>query len=535
LSVRKPKKSEPDLGVRVVDLTRHTPDRAATAALEASIARRHCVIPLRFEGERLLLAMADPTDTVALDAVADRMGIEVQPAMARRQDIVVAIETAYGPPEPEMVVEPDVVEEPEAVREPDAVVEAPEPLTVVQTTATEEIPMPEAKKEPEVDPSNGKKSDARVVRIGLDEKGEAIDLHDLLNQVLVHGASDLHLTNGLPPSVRVDGDLQPLAGYPVLDTDTLRRLIYGMLSQKQRDKFEEELELDFSYALPGKWRFRINCYVQRGALGAALRLIPFEIHTAQELGVPPQVEEFARIPRGLVVCTGPTGSGKTTTLAALVDVVNRERACHIMTVEDPIEFIHPHHKAMVNQREVGQDTHGFAQALRHVLRQDPDVILVGEMRDLETIQMAVTAAETGHLVFATLHTQDAAQTVDRIVDVFPPHQQQQIRVQLSGSLMGVVAQQLMRKRDGVGRSVACEVMVVTPAVRNLIREGKTHQLYSVMQSGGQFGMQTMDAALAELVRRGDIGYDAAKERCHNVEEFSRLAGAGPRAAVGRGM
>jgi twitching motility protein PilT len=240
--------------------------------------------------------------------------------------------------------------------------------------------------------------------------------------------------------------------------------------------------------------------------------------------MPTIAEDFARLPRGLIVVTGPTGSGKSTTLAALVDVVNRERPVHIMTIEDPIEFLHPHRTAIVNQREVGSDTHGFAAALKHVLRQDPDVILVGEMRDLETIQMAVTAAETGHLVFATLHTQDAAQTVDRMVDVFPPHQQQQIRVQLSGSLMGVVAQQLLRREDQEGRAVAAEVLVVTPAVRNLIREGKTHQLYSVMQAGGQYGMQTMDAALAELVQKRVISYEVAKDRCHNVVEFARLAG-----------
>jgi twitching motility protein PilT len=297
-----------------------------------------------------------------------------------------------------------------------------------------------------------------------------------------------------------------------------------MLSQKQRERFEEDLELDFSYSLPGKARFRVNVYVQRGALGAAFRLVPFVIRTVDDLGLPRVIEDFARMPRGLVVVTGPTGSGKSTTLAALVDVINRERPVHIMTVEDPIEFLHVHRRAVVNQREVGSDTHGFAAALKHVLRQDPDVILVGEMRDLETISMAVTAAETGHLVFATLHTQDAAQTVDRMIDVFPPHQQQQIRVQLSGSLMGVVAQQLLKQDSGEGRSVAAEVLTVTPAVRNLVREGKTHQLYSVMQAGRQFGMQTMDASLAELVRKGEITYEMAKERCHNTEEFARLAG-----------
>ena len=276
--------------------------------------------------------------------------------------------------------------------------------------------------------------------------------------------------------------------------------------------------------MPGKARFRVNLYKQRDAIGAAFRLIPFEIKKLEELGVPPSVANFAMMPRGFVLVTGPTGSGKSTTLASIVDLANRQRRDHIMTVEDPIEFLHHHQNSLVNQREVGEDTHSFQNALKHVLRQDPDIILVGEMRDLETISVALTAAETGHLVFATLHTQDAAQTIDRVIDVFPPHQQQQIRVQLAGALQGVVCQTLCRTFDNSGRVVATEVLVATPAIRNLIREGKTHQIYSALQAGAKYGMQTMDQNLADLVKRGRISYETGLEKSHHVEDFNRLCG-----------
>jgi twitching motility protein PilT len=301
-------------------------------------------------------------------------------------------------------------------------------------------------------------------------------------------------------------------------------MVYAILPQKLRERFEQELELDMSYSLPGRSRFRVNVFQQRDALGAVFRQIPFEIKSIDDLGLPSVVSDLARFQRGFVVVTGPTGSGKSTTLAAMVDIVNRERAGHIMTVEDPIEFLHRHKGCVVNQREVGADTHGFAQALKHVLRQDPDVILVGEMRDLETIGTAITAAETGHLVFATLHTQDAPQTIDRIIDVFPPHQQQQVRVQLSTTLQGVVTQQLVPTTDGQGRVAAIEVLVCTPAVRNLIREGKTHQIYSSMQAGGRYGMQTMDMALSQHIKAGRITQQIAFERCHDPEELQRLLG-----------
>jgi twitching motility protein PilT len=349
-------------------------------------------------------------------------------------------------------------------------------------------------------------------------------LVDALLTMLDRGASDLHLTSGARPTVRVSGSLVGLEEFEVLTPPVLQRVIYSVLTQGQRLKFEEELELDFAYSLPGRARFRVNIYKQRDSLGAAFRIIPFEIKSLESLGVPPSVANFASLPRGFVLVTGPTGSGKSTTLAALVDLANRTRHDHIMTVEDPIEFLHRHKSCIINQREVGEDTWSFANALKHVLRQDPDIILVGEMRDLETISVALTAAETGHLVFATLHTQDAAQTIDRVIDVFPPHQQQQVRQQLAMSLQGVVCQTLCKTADGHGRVVATEVLVVTPAVRNLIREGKTHQIYSVMQAGAQFGMHTLDQHLAELVRTRRVTYEHGVEKCHHIEDFNRLVG-----------
>jgi twitching motility protein PilT len=357
-----------------------------------------------------------------------------------------------------------------------------------------------------------------------DEEDIQVPVPELLEIVLERRASDLHLTAGAPPTIRLHGDLIRLVDYPILSPRALQGMIYAILPQKMRERLEGELELDMSYALPGKARFRVNVYYQRDSIGAAFRLIPYEIKSVESLGLPSVVSDLARYPRGFVVVTGPTGSGKSTSLAGMVDIVNRERSAHIMTVEDPIEFLHKHQQCIVNQREVGSDTHSFAQALKHVLRQDPDVILVGEMRDLETISTAITAAETGHLVFATLHTQDAPQTIDRIIDVFPPHQQQQVRVQLATTLQGIVTQQLLQTSDGLSRAVACEVLICTPAVRNLIREGKVHQIYSIMQAGGRFGMQTMDQALANLVKEGKISQQLAYERSHDPEELNRLIG-----------
>jgi twitching motility protein PilT len=360
----------------------------------------------------------------------------------------------------------------------------------------------------------------------VQEDASDLSLNDLLLMVLDRGASDLHLTSGARPALRINGQLVQLDDQPVLTPPVIQRVMYAALTQKQREKFEENLELDFAYSVPGRARFRVNIYRQRDSLGAAFRIIPFEIKKLEDLGVPPSVANFAQLARGFVLVTGPTGSGKSTTLASLIDMANRTRSEHIMTVEDPIEFLHRHQKSLVNQREVGEDTWSFGNALKHVLRQDPDIILVGEMRDLETISVALTAAETGHLVFATLHTQDAAQTIDRIIDVFPPNQQQQVRVQLAGTLQGIVCQSLARTADGQGRAVATEVLVATPAVRNLIREGKTHQIYSAMQAGAKHGMHTMDQHLADLVKRGRITHETGIEKCHHIEDFNRLTGRG---------
>jgi twitching motility protein PilT len=348
-----------------------------------------------------------------------------------------------------------------------------------------------------------------------------MDLVDILVEVLERQASDLHLTVGSPPVIRVAGKLIRL-DYPRLTSNDTRDLVYSILSQDQRQRIENEWEIDFSYSVPGRARFRVNAYFQRNSLGAALRLIPAHIKDIDDLMLPAAVHKMATKPRGFVVVTGPTGSGKSTTLAAVIQEINFTREEHIMTIEDPIEFLHRHGKSIVNQREVGTDTKSFNRALKSVLRQDPDVILVGEMRDTETMQTALTAAETGHLVFATLHTQDAPQTIDRIIDVFPPHQQGQIRVQLAATLMGVCTQQLVPTVDGNNRVPACEVLIPTPAVRNLIREAKTHQIYSVLQTGARFGMQTMDSSLADLVKRGTITKELAIRRSSNPEELERL-------------
>ncbi|WP_305038563.1 type IV pilus twitching motility protein PilT [Frigoribacterium sp. VKM Ac-1396] len=344
-----------------------------------------------------------------------------------------------------------------------------------------------------------------------------------LIQVVLQNASDLHVTTDAMPTIRVDGDLRPaLTGGAVWDAAIVRTALESLLTPEQQQRFDDELELDFAYSLSDESRFRVNFYQQRGSLGAAFRLIPTEIKQLGDLGVPESVSTFAKLPRGLVLVTGPTGSGKSTTLAALIDLVNRTRADHIVTVEDPIEFMHQHKKSLVNQREVGHDTHSFAAALKHVLRQDPDVILIGELRDLETISVALTAAETGHLVFATLHTQSAAQTIDRVIDVFPPYQQDQVRTQLASTLQGVVCQTLLPKASGRGRVVATEIMMMTPAIGNLVREGKTYQIASSMQAGRDLGMHTMDQKLADLVNTGVVTHKAAMEKVHDREGFDRL-------------
>jgi twitching motility protein PilT len=359
-----------------------------------------------------------------------------------------------------------------------------------------------------------------------------LSIDTLLEQMVAHNASDLHLTVGSHPALRVRGQLERLEGFPVLTAEMSRQLLYRIISSEQQKRLEVERQLDLSYSIPGLARFRVNIYSQRESLAGAFRLIPAELKGLEELGLPLSLYNLCEKPRGLVLVTGPTGSGKSTTLAALIDEINRTKADHIITIEDPIEFLHRHKRCIVNQRELGPDATTFADALRGALRQDPDVILLGEMRDLETISTALTAAETGHLVFATLHTQDAASTVDRVIDVFPAAQQGQIRTQLAGTLEGVVAQTLLPTADGQGRVAAIEVLLPDDAVRNLIRQTKVEQIYSIMQTSRKKGMQTMEQALAELVLKGVITEQVALSRSAKTEQLEGLLG---RSAVEGGL
>ncbi len=457
------------VGLRFVDFSETPIHPDAASTVPEDIARERIAVGVDFDGPRLVVAFADPGDDAAVTAVGRATGYEIVAAAGSRYEILHALDQIYGA---------------------------------------------------------GAAGEAGAEDGPLGDEAPSVHINDLLDMVLAQQGSDLHLTAGSPPVIRVHGELRPVEGLEPLNGSQIREMVYAILTQKQREKFEDDLELDASYTLPGRSRFRLNVFLQRDSVGAVMRTIPYEIVALKDLGLPPAVASFADMPRGLVLVTGPTGSGKSTTLASLIDIVNREKALHIMTVEDPIEFLHTHKKSVVNQREVGEDTHSFSNALRHVLRQDPDVILVGEMRDLETISTALTAAETGHLVFATLHTQDAPQSIDRIIDVFPSHQQQQIRVQLAATLQGIVTQQLVPTSDGRGRAVAAEVLVATPAIRNLIREGKIHQIYSLMQTGGKHGMVTMDQSLATLVRTGRISQELAYERCTNVEDLRRLIQSG---------
>jgi twitching motility protein PilT len=472
-------------GFRFVDFQHTAVNPTLDKVVPLELAQAHLAVGVDFDGDELVVAMVDPSQKDAVAAISAATGLRIAPAIAAQKELQRIVAAMYG-------LKP-------------------------------------------ADASTGGPTGDGDLTISLDEdtaKGrpsfapEEVDLHvnDLLQRVVDLGGSDLHLTVGIHPSVRVQGDIKPLTEFPISNGSEIRRMIYAVLTQKQRERFENELELDTSHSIPGIGRFRVNVFQQRDSVGAVMRIIPFEIVPLEALGLPASASQFANLPRGLVLVTGPTGSGKSTTLASMIDIINSSKHCHIMTVEDPIEFLHKHKQAVVNQREVGEDTHSFAQALKHVLRQDPDVILVGEMRDLETISTALTAAETGHLVFATLHTQDAPQAIDRVIDVFPAHQQQQVRVQLAASLQGIVTQQLVPMGGGKGRKVAAEVLVATPAVRNLIREGKTHQIYSAMQAGGKYGMQTMDQSIADLVKRQGLPMDIALERCSNPEDLRRLIG-----------
>jgi twitching motility protein PilT len=348
-----------------------------------------------------------------------------------------------------------------------------------------------------------------------------LNMQDLLMMLMEKKASDLHITAGLPPMLRIDGEVRPTQ-YEKLTPDMCQRLIYSLLTDSQKEKFEATNELDLSFGIKGVGRVRMNVFRQRGSVGAALRSIPARIMTFEELNLPPVVFELMKLNKGLILVTGATGSGKSTTLASMISYLNENRTGHIVTIEDPIEYVHLHKQSIVNQREVGSDTNTFVNALKYVLRQDPDIILIGEMRDLETIAAALTIAETGHLVFATLHTTDAASAINRVIDVFPPHQQAQIRAQLSMVLQGVFAQQLLPHASGSGRVLASEVLVVTPAIRNLIREMKIEQIYLAMQTGGKFGMQTMNQSLFDLYSRRQVPFQTALEASTDQDDLKRL-------------
>ena len=348
-----------------------------------------------------------------------------------------------------------------------------------------------------------------------------IRIEMLLQEVINQHASDLHLQVGLPPMIRIDGALTPVANTPSLDVETTERLIFSILDNEQKQILLKDKEFDFSFAFGDLGRFRVNAFHERGNIAAAMRLIPNDIPTLAELGLPAVVESFADYPRGLVLVTGPTGSGKSTTLAALLDKINSERSEHIITIEDPIEFTHKSKRSVIVQREVHYDTYSFSAALRSALREDPDVVLIGEMRDLETISAAITIAETGHLVFATLHTNSASQSIDRMVNVFPPHQQPQIKAQLGNMLMAICSQRLIPAIGG-GRLVSAEILVANPAVRNIIREGKSHQLDQVIQTSAKEGMQSMDRTLVQLVQSGQITYDEAKNYAVDLDDLNRM-------------
>lgn len=464
------------VGMEFVELDDSLFEPDAISRIPEAASRSLTAIPIKMEDSMLVVAVADPFDPETHRQLEQVAGTPVTLALATRSSVHRALDFVHGPAD-----KPD--------------------LQVVRDDGTiDEAPGPEHELE------------------------EGLHINDLLIQLVEFGGSDLHLTVGTPPQVRVNGDLRVIPDRDMMKPAPLRELIYSVLTERQRETLEETHELDCSHPVPGHGRFRVNVFFQRDSIGAVFRAIPSEIQSLSTLGLPPIVSTFADIPRGLVLVTGPTGSGKSTTLASIIDQINQTRPVHIMTVEDPIEFLHKHKKAIVNQREVGSDTLGFSNALRHVLRQDPDVILVGEIRDLETISTALTAAETGHLVFATLHTQDAPQSIDRVIDVFPPHQQQQVRIQLASALQAVVTQQLVPTQDGKGRAVASEVLLATPAIRNLIREGKVHQIPTAMQAGGAAGMVTMDQSLAELVKTNTITFELGVDRCTNVEDFSRLCG-----------
>jgi twitching motility protein PilT len=451
-------------GVQMVDLVSYPVDLDCVKQLPQEVSTRLNLIPLSVMGSRLFVAMANPLDTEALAEVAEITELTPEPLIATQREINSAIARMYAQAE----------------------------------RAQAQGPAASA--------------------VAGEQARELLHADELLEILVARKGSDLHLSVGSPPVIRVHGGLVPLS-YEVLTPAKTQEIIYAIISDDNVIRFERTRELDFAYSLAGVARFRVNVHRQRGSVGAVFRVVPMQPPTLTELAMPDVLRALTKKPRGLILVTGPTGHGKSTTLAAMTHEINRTRSCHIVTIEDPIEFLHRNNRSLIIQREVGEDTESFQIALRHVLRQDPDVILIGEMRDLETIAAAVTAAETGHLVFATLHTTSAPQTIDRIIDVFPPHQQQQIRLQLSTVLEAIVCQALLPQKGGHGRVCAQEIMIATSAIRNLIRESKSHQIPSVMQSGGQYGMQTLDQCLCNMVSKGTITREDALAVCHDPDEL----------------
>ena len=477
--------------MQAIDLAAMTPSPEAAAALPVDLAREFGAVALQFEGSILAVAFAEPPSSADVDALSARVGHRINPVLA--DPVVIGQMLGTG----------SVVPPPPALGSP-----------LVDNSADPQDADDDGPALPSIDSLL-----QQGIPAAATDGSMPLHIDDLLRYAVAVGASDLHLTSQMPGSIRLHGAIRPIEGCPILDNEMIREMVFGILPASQRERFEEESELDTSHSISGVGRFRVNVSMQRGTVAAALRPIPHEMPEFSTLGLPDSIRSFTDLRRGLVLVTGPTGSGKSTTLASLVDIINRNKPLHIVTVEDPIEFLHDHKRSIITQREVGEDTKSFSEALRRVLRQDPDVILVGELRDLETISMALTAAETGHLVFGTLHTQDCPQTIDRMIDVFPTNQQEQIRVMLAATLEGVVTQQLIVNSDGTGRIPCSEVLVCTSGVRNLIRQSKTHQIYSVMQVGGSFGMQTMDQGLAKLVKDGLISESIAYDRSSNEEDL----------------
>jgi len=455
------------LGIPPVDLASYPIDLAVTSVVGEDICRELLAMPLSRSDSVLYVVMANPLDSAAIARLRQLTGLRLEIMIASERELIETIDRVYA-----------------------KVAQQRQPDRAAQRAPTDELP-------------------------------ESYHIDELLETLMQRRGSDLHLCVGSPPVIRVDGDLEPL-NHAELTTTKLQELVYAILTDERIIEFENTHELDFAYSVPGLSRFRVNVHRQRGSVGAVLRAIPMHPPTLDQLKMPPILRNLTTRPRGLILVTGPTGSGKSTTLAAMINEINHNRRCHIVTIEDPIEFLHRNQRSIIIQREVGADTNSFNSALRHVLRQDPDVILIGEMRDLETIAAAVTAAETGHLVLATLHTTSASQTIDRIIDVFPPHQQEQIRLQLSTVLEGIICQALLPRADGIGRACAQEILIATPATRNLIRERKTHQMASILQSGGQFGMQSLDQSLKALVLSKQISAESAAAVAHDPEEFMAL-------------